>query len=62
VAIATKNNEFGLQPHAAALDSTPKRIAIGKFRSMILLAFIIGNSSLEPLLEGLLVPIHIDMS
>ena len=29
---------------------------------LILLAFITGNSSLEPLLEGLLAQIHIDMS
>ena len=29
---------------------------------LILLAFITGNSSLEPLLEGLLAQIHIDLS
>jgi len=33
-----------------------------KSKVLILLAFITGNSSLEPLLEGLLVQIHIDMS
>ena len=30
--------------------------------TLILMAFITGNSSLEPLLEGLLAQIHIDMS
>jgi len=30
--------------------------------TLILVAFITGNSSLEPLLEGLLAQIHIDMS
>jgi len=30
--------------------------------NMILLAFITGNSSLEPLLEGLFAQIHIDLS
>jgi len=29
---------------------------------LILMAFITGNSSLEPLLEGLLAQIHIDLS
>ena len=29
---------------------------------LILIAFITGNSSLEPILEGLLAQIHIDLS
>jgi len=32
------------------------------FFPLILLAFITGNSSLEPLLEGLFAQIHIDLS
>jgi len=35
---------------------------MGLISFLILLAFITGNSSLEPLLEGLLAQIHIDMS
>jgi len=33
-----------------------------KHEDLILMAFITGNNSLEPLLEGLLVQIHIDLS
>jgi len=33
-----------------------------KGKKLILLAFITGNSNLEPLLEGLLAQIHIDLS
>jgi hypothetical protein len=34
----------------------------GFLLALFLLAFIIGNSSLEPLLEGLFAQIHIDLS
>ena len=33
-----------------------------KYGSKILMVFVTGNSSLEPLLEGLFAQIHIDLS
>jgi len=37
-------------------------MVVQQTRYLILMAFITGNSSLEPLLEGLLAQIHIDLS
>ena len=45
-----------------ALISLPTELANSQTSALILMAFITGNSSLEPLLKGLLAQIHIDLS
>jgi len=47
---------------------TQKRLILGRFleacvlcRGLILVAFITGNSSLEPLIEGLYAQIHVNL-